>query len=98
MQIDEILNSLDWQKAWKEVATSRPQSRIEDDSNNKLVVVFSCDGDAWIQIEPETNTMKRCCRFRETSTGGGESKRVRQALMILALAIKADNKDRPQRR
>jgi len=34
-------------------------------------------------------------RFRNTF-GGGNSERVRIALMILALAIKLDNEERPQ--
>ena len=35
-------------------------------------------------------------RFRMPIVGGGQSPRVRNALMILALAIKLDNEEHPQ--
>ena len=47
-------------------------------------VVFSPDGDAWVTTDP------RGCRFR-TYAGGGTSLRVRNALLMLAMAIKLDN-------
>ena len=98
--IDRILDSLDWQEAWKEIPSAGPaQVRYEDDSpKGRLAVLFSGDMDAWVEILPDPDEMKSVLRFRVTEIGGGESARVRQALMILAMAIKADNEDRPQNR
>lgn len=97
--IDRVLDFLDWQEAWKEIQPSQGQVRYEDDSpRGRLGVIFSGDGDAWIDITPDPGEMKGILRFRESSTGGGESARVRKALMILAMAIKADNESQPQKR
>jgi len=95
--IDEILNSMNWEKCWTEIPTNSCQTRIEDDSHGSMSVVFSCDGDAWIEISPDPDEFKRNLRFRECHSGGGVSSRTRRALMILAMAMKADNEDRPQK-
>ena len=93
--IDKILDKLDWQEAWKLVPVRKLMTRIEDDSLGNISVLFTMDGDAWIDIEREH---PGSLRFREIFMGGGESARVRAALMVLALAIQADNEDRPQNR
>jgi len=97
--IDKVLASVDWEEAWKEVGTSDSQTRKEDDSySGSITVVFSVDGDAWIGFNPDPEEFShRSFRFR-TSGGGGRSLRVRKALMVLAMAIKADNEDDPIRR
>jgi hypothetical protein len=71
-------------------------SRIEDDCDGdftkKLAVEFNCVGDVLI------NTGDRCppLRFRMPGMlGGGRSPRTRNALMILALAMKLDNEEKP---
>jgi hypothetical protein len=93
-QIDRIIKSIEWEQAWKDIKGIGNESRTEDDSRDAFLVVgFSCDGDAWIQTASEHIGM---LRFR-TSTGGGRSLRVRDALMILAMAIAADNEEYPQR-
>ena len=93
--IDKILESFNWQKSWKEVIPRQSQCRIEDDSEaGRICVTFTDDGDAWVCVVPDPNTMAKTIRFREASTGGGRSERARKALMILALAIKADNEER----
>ena len=56
-------------------------------------VTFSEDGDAWVSILGKDNG--ESLRFR-TFFGGGQSPRVRNALMILALAIKLDNDPDPK--
>lgn len=91
--IDEILESIDWEKAWTDIPPNDRQDRIEDDSDDgKLAVVFSNDGDAWIATYPSKHALGQSgLRFRVPGCGGGQSSRVRKALMVLAMAIKADN-------
>ena len=97
--IDKILKIFDWQEAWKIVSTMDPQIRFEDDSIlGALLVTFSFDGDSWVEIILDPKENRRSLRFREPVTGGGQSPRVRQALMILALAINADNEEHKQER
>ena len=68
--------------------------RLHDDHDGtfqgKITVSFSVDGDAWIGIDGHPSL-----RFR-TFQGGGVSLRVRNALVVLALAIKLDNEKCPQ--
>ena len=65
----------------------RTQDDCDGDLKEGVAVIFSEDGDAWIEtIRRPMNT----CRFR-TYQGGGNSLRVRNALLILAYAIKLDN-------
>ena len=65
--------------------------RLHDDHDGtfrgKINVAFSIDGDAWISVDGH-----RSLRFR-TYEGGGMSLRVRNALVVLALAIKLDNEE-----
>lgn len=56
-----------------------------------LAVTFGPDGDAWVMLPG-----LRSLRFR-TWAGGGQSLRVRNALLVLAEAIRRDNAERPQR-
>lgn len=68
----------------------RVQDDCDGDLSQCLSVGFSQDGDAWIQTHgPMT------LRFRSLG-GGGMSLRVRNALLVLAEAIRRDNEDRPQ--
>jgi len=68
--------------------------RLHDDHDGtfkgKLGVSFSVDGDAWIGIDDRLQL-----RFRNYF-GGGMSLRVRNAIMILAYAMKLDNEEHPQ--
>jgi hypothetical protein len=72
---------------------NEPYSRLHDDHDGeftgKISVVFSPDSDAWVYIDKRDGL-----RFR-TYSGGGASLRVRNALIILALAIKLDNEEHP---
>ena len=71
-------------------------TRRHDDTDGKrdheqdLTVAFGPDGDCWL-----TAGGGQTLRFR-TWAGGGMSLRTRQALMVLAEAIRLDNADRPQ--
>jgi hypothetical protein len=63
----------------------------DDNGGNKeegITVYFTCDGDAFVKTD--VGPMKTA-RFRMPIFGGGNSPRVRAALLILALAIKEDN-------
>lgn len=71
-------------------------ARQHDDTDGKpdgvLAVTFGPDGDAYVSID-----FYPTLRFR-TEVGGGSSQRTRNALIILAEAIRLDNLDRPQGR
>lgn len=71
-------------------------TRRQDDTDGQsgpqqeLQVTFSRDGDAWVLLG-DMQTL----RFR-SYFGGGQSLRVRNALMVLAEAIRRDNEESPQ--
>ncbi|MFH1129426.1 MAG: hypothetical protein V1686_01700 [Patescibacteria group bacterium] len=81
-----------------DVETMRRYTRIHDDHDGTfqgaITVIFSKDGDAWVEFDPTHNASP--LRFRG-DLGGGMSLRTKNALMILALAIKLDNEEAPQR-
>ena len=68
--------------------------RLHDDTDGKntgaICVVIAPDGDIHAGVDTPS------LRFR-TDGGGGASLRTRNALMILAEAIRLDNEDRPRR-
>lgn len=63
-------------------------SRLHDDCmgepQGNIIVTMGPDADAWVTIDT-----RETLRFR-TPAGGGKSFRTRNALMILALAMKLD--------
>lgn len=61
------------------------------DAEHTLGVAFSPDGDAWVDLPGGAHSL----RFR-TWAGGGQSPRVRNALLVLAEAIRRDNEEQPQ--
>ena len=79
----------------QELKVNTPYTRTQDDHDGtwtgKVSVTFGPDGDAWVEVD-KTDSL----RFREPVIGGGRSPRVRNALMLLALAIKLDNEDCPE--
>jgi len=82
------------------VKTNVLYQRFEDDSRlGHIGVAFSPDSDGWIEIfsQPDPDEGTSVFRFR-TYFGGGQSLRVRNALMILAEAIRLDNAEKPQHR
>jgi hypothetical protein len=72
--------------------------RIHDDTDGtgkgRICVTLAQDGDVWFESEP--NHDHGPLRFRTSFGGGGQSPRVRNALLVLALAIKLDNEEHPQ--
>lgn len=77
--------------------TKTRYARRQDDTDGKtsadqyLAVAFSPDGDAWVDLPGTAGSL----RFR-TWAGGGQSSRVRNALLVLAEAIKRDNAEQRQ--
>jgi hypothetical protein len=87
-QVKEAIDTIFNKHFWPDGLSAKDFCYIPTDDNDGdhskgLQVVFSEDGDAWIITTPEG------CRFR-TGIGGGRNMRVRNALLLLALAIKAD--------
>ena len=76
------------------VSYFRTQDDCDGNMKEGISVAFSPDGDAWVETTQRAMGM---CRFR-MAVGGGQSLRVRNALLILAEAIRLDNEERPQGR
>ena len=77
------------------LTTKEVYARFEDDSpEGALWISFSPDGDGWIQVigKPDPNELSCTFRFRMPLVGGGQSPRVRVALLILAEAIRMNKK------
>lgn len=78
-----------------ELKTDLWYERLHDDDDGtkegKVLVMFIENGDGFITTDKHRGPS---LRFR-TMGGGGNSLRVRNALMLLALAIKLDNETRP---
>jgi hypothetical protein len=90
--IRRILNNPFW---IPEIKQNEIYTRLHDDHDGtflgSLIVLFNSLGDAFIGIDL---LPFQSLRYR-TSSGGGKSLRVRNALIILALAIKLDNEENP---
>jgi hypothetical protein len=96
--IEELLSKPFWIPSLKPMEW---YNRYEDDSPlGSLSVVFGEDGDGHISViqDRDPNEFKMSMRFRMPMVGGGQSPRVRNALLILAEAIRLDNLDNPQQR
>lgn len=78
-----------------ELKTNFWYDRLHDDDdgtkNGRVVVMFLENGDGIISTDGHVGSP---LRFR-TMGGGGNSLRVRNALMLLAWAIKLDNETKP---
>ena len=96
--IKRLLESHYWPS---ELKPGELYQRYEDDSpEGYIAVTFGGDGDAHLMVigKQDPNEHKLSFRFRMPMKGGGQSPRVRNALLILAEAIRLDNLDRPQSR
>ena len=68
----------------------RTHDDCDGDMNEGIGVEIDRYGDAWVSVK---NRPMHSCRFRMPMIGGGASPRVRNALVILAEAIRLDNED-----
>lgn len=91
-EIKRILEISFWLPTLK---TDTLYERTHDDHDGtfkgKIRVAFDMMGDAWVNVDRQGIDL----RFRSW-TGGGNSQRVRNALMILAEAIRLDNEEHPE--
>ena len=89
--INNVLDSYFWPET---LDTCRIYSTTHDDHGGKpesgiLCVQFSQDGDAWINIKSDRST-NGLLRFRMPMQGGGKYPKIRNALLILAEAIRQE--------
>ncbi len=94
----EVLRAILERPFWpRQLDTGTSYTRLGDDTSGELTVAIAADADAWIAVfsKPDPEEFGLSHRFR-SGFGGGESERVRNALLVLALAIKLDNLERPQ--
>ena len=94
----EVLRAVIETPFWPKTLEEREQyQRLGDDTKGYIEVIFTPDNDGHISVlsvlDPDELTEYH--RFR-TYFGGGQSLRVRNALLVLAQAIVEDNKERPQ--
>ncbi len=97
-RIPEIVNALLESCFWlPSIQTEASYARLHDDHDGthdgKIRVTFSPDGDAWVSID--SRNPHGSLRFRMPVFGGGMSQRTRNALLILAEAIRLDNEKQP---
>lgn len=90
--LKEILETPFW-PATLQVETSYSRTHDDHDGNWDGVISVQVDqmGDVWFSAHGRRHAM----RFR-TYGGGGVSLRTRNALLILAEAIRLDNEERPE--
>jgi len=92
VDLEQLLEGFPWPMG---LSPEELYVRLHDDHDGTyhgiLSVSFTPDGDAWVMpVNPEGGSL----RFRG-GFGGGRSLRVHNALVLLALAIKLDNEERP---
>jgi hypothetical protein len=90
--IRALLENLPW---LPDLSADTLYERLHDDHDGtrtgKLMIQIGRDGDAWVSTDKHRGAP---LRFR-TTFGGGNSVRVRNALVLLALAMKLDEDERP---
>ena len=88
--VKELLDTPFWLTTLKTDTTYfRTHDDCDGDLSQGIGVAIDQQGDVWIGMGNESR------RFR-TYGGGGMSLRVRNALLVLAEAIRQDNESRPQ--
>jgi len=98
MEVEQSMNILLEGVYWpNSIEAKAVYARRHDDtdgdtsSDQELSVMFGPDADGYVTVG-----WAQTLRFRETFCGGGHSPRVRNALMVLAEAIRRDNEEFPQ--
>lgn len=96
--LNTAMNNLLERDFWpKSLAPDKVYTRLQDDRDghtgeeHQLRVYIACDGDLHVFLPYSFESL----RFRNY-IGGGKSLRVRNALLVLAEAIRRDNEARPQ--
>ncbi len=90
-QVRDILESPFWLDEIQPTVVYQTEDDDSPPDEAWLQVVFSIDGDAW--VAKITDSPIKSIRKR-TYAGGGKDLRTRQALMILAYAMKLDAAER----
>ena len=89
-QIKKLLETPFWPE---DLETKKVYFRTHDDCDGDksqgLGLIITPDGDVWVNV-----SSKHSLRFRTTFGGGGLSGMTRNALLLLALAIKMDNEEK----
>lgn len=89
--IEKLVSRILEESFWlADLQTDTTYERQCDDTNDKILLRFDRDGDAWMRT---TNLSNEPLMFRMNFIGGGKSLRTRNALLILALAMKMDNEE-----
>lgn len=95
-KIDDILTEPFWPP---NLTTKDVVYRTTHDDNDGepasgfLSITFSMDGDAWIQIGGKNERTSPVLRYRMPVFGGGRFPKVRNALLLLADAIRQEGID-----
>ena len=91
--IRTILESYFW---LPDIKTMERYERLHDDHDGtrlgQIQVMFDPNGDAYVSILGDAHERSPTLRFRMPGSGGGLSPRTRVALLILAEAIRLDEK------
>lgn len=94
--IEALLESNFW---LHDLKTGKHYRRLHDDDDGtkqgEIVVMFADDGDVCVFVSNEDGSLSDILRFRMPGLGGGRSHRVRNALLILAVAVKLDEEKNP---
>ena len=87
--LDKILNGYFWPKKLKgrDSYLTTHDDNDGDPSSGYLAIEFSNDGDAWIK------TSGPMLRYRMPGIGGGKSPKIRNALLLLAEAIRQEGQE-----
>lgn len=96
----EILETLNKEHSFPEGLKARTgYNRFEDDSREGYIsVIIGEDGDVHLYGTPDFDEHNMTYRFRTHYGGGCDSPLVRNALLLLAMAIEEENRVRPQHR
>jgi len=94
--MDKIIKDILENPFWIPGLESKTQYSTHDDDTPDstvaiLSIIFSDDGDAWVAkwTDPSHASIRK-----RTHAGGGKDLRTRQAIMILAFAMKLDEEER----
>lgn len=93
-QIHKLLDAPFWLPTL-EINTNYTRTHDDHDGTHEgnVYVLVGQDGDVYLMTDKAFHSL----RFRMPMIGGGQSPRVRNALLILAEAIRLDNEEHPQK-